>query len=202
MLLRPPPPTRSPGPGPFSAVRSPSQTTGPCGMDSSKVEVATRARLLFIMPCSSLRRGRRPGCCCYGCCSEKSKGSGGKRKSPDQGAVVTMATVSAPAPLKLGEGVGLLPPSIPPTLTATSSCEAQDPELCPLEEASEHRGAVPSPSQLEGSPQELAEKPAQVEQGLSSNRTCHAPKAFALLLLGCGWPWAHPSFPGSGFHGL
>ena len=38
-----------------------------------------------------------------------------REKSPDQGAVVTMATASAPASLKLGEGVGLLPPSVPPT---------------------------------------------------------------------------------------
>lgn len=72
-----------------------------------------------------------------------------------------MATVSAPAPLKLGEGVGLLPPSIPPTLTATSAFEAQDPELCPLEGASEHRGsgsaygAVSAPSELEGRPQDV-----------------------------------------------
>ena len=44
---------------------------------------------------------------------EKSKGRR-RKKSPDQGAIVTMATVSAPAPLKLGEGVGLLPPSVPP----------------------------------------------------------------------------------------
>lgn len=141
-LLRPPPPTCSPGPDPFSAVGSSSQTTSPCGMDSSAVEVVTMAHILFIMPCPSLRTGRGPGCCRYGCCLEKSKGRRGKRKSPDQGAVVTMATVSAPAPLKLGEDVGLLPPSTPPTLTASSSFETQDPELCPLEEASEHKGAV------------------------------------------------------------
>lgn len=46
----------------------------------------------------------------------RAKGGEGKRKSPDQGAVVTMATASAPAPLKLGEDVGLLPPSVPPYL--------------------------------------------------------------------------------------
>lgn len=91
-------------------------------MDSSKVEVANRVHTVFIISCLSLaRRGRRPGCCHYGCCLEKSKGRRRKReKSPDQGAVVTMATISAPASLKLGEDVGLSHPSVPATLTAIS----------------------------------------------------------------------------------
>lgn len=51
-----------------------------------------------------------------------------------------MATISAPASLKLGEGVGLSHPSVPPNLTAISPTEAHNPELCPLEEASGHTG--------------------------------------------------------------
>lgn len=65
-----------------------------------------------------------------------------REKSPDQGAVVTIATVSAPAPLKLGEGVGLLPPSVPPTLPATSPSGAHTPGPCPLKVASEPRGTA------------------------------------------------------------
>lgn len=53
-----------------------------------------------------------------------------------------MATVSAPAPLKLGEGVGLLPPSAPPTLPAISAFGAHNPESCALKEASEPRRAA------------------------------------------------------------
>lgn len=52
-----------------------------------------------------------------------------------------MATASAPAPLKLGEGVGLLSSSVPPTLTATSPLEAHL-TLTLLEEPSEHKEAV------------------------------------------------------------
>ena len=101
-----------------------------------------------------------------------------------------MATVSAPAPLKLGEGVGLSPPSIPPTLTVTSSFEAHeahDPELCPLEGASEHKGVVALgggsaslPQSWRAALQRWAKRPVHVLQGNSPNRTCHAPKAWAL----------------------
>ena len=55
-----------------------------------------------------------------------------------------MATVSAPAPLKLGEGVGLLPPSVPPTLSATFPFGAHNSEFCPLKETLEPRGTVSS----------------------------------------------------------
>lgn len=126
---------------------APSQLLGvpprPAWAGSSKVEVVNRAHSWFTFPCLSLRRrGRRCGCCCYcyGCCLEKSKGRRGKKeKSPDQGAIVTMATVSAPAPLKLGEGMGLLYPLVSPTLTAISQFEAHNPELCQLEKASWYR---------------------------------------------------------------
>lgn len=71
-------------------------------------------------PCLSLTRRER-SCCFNGCCLEKSKRRRGKgEKSPDQGAVVTMTTVSAPVALRLGEGVGLWHPSVPPTLLPPS----------------------------------------------------------------------------------
>lgn len=104
-------------------------------MDGSKIEV-NRVHSLFFTPCLSLiRRGRR-----LDKLGEEQRKERKEKKSPDQGAVVTMATVSAPASLELGEGVGLLHPSVPPTLTATSPSKAHNPELCPLEEASGHRG--------------------------------------------------------------
>lgn len=112
---------------------------------------------MFIIPCLSLTRRERS------CCLEKSKRRRGKReKSPDQGAVVTMATVSAPVSLKLGEGVGLLHPSVPPTLlpsshpkpTALSSALWKRP--LGTESSSFVRGPVPAPPQLEGSPQEVS----------------------------------------------
>lgn len=50
--------------------------------------------------------------------------------------------------------------------------------------------AMPSPSRLKGSPQAVGKKPAHVQQGHSSNRTLHAPKAFTLLLwLALGEPF-------------
>lgn len=91
-------------------------------MGSSKRKVTNRAHPLFIIPCLSLRRRGRRG----GCCLEKAKGGEEREKFPDQGAIVTMATVSAPAPLKLGEvwDYGIpqyLPPSLsPPHLKPTT----------------------------------------------------------------------------------
>lgn len=41
-----------------------------------------------------------------------------------------MATVSAPAPLKLGEGVGLLLPSVPITLSALPQWKPTSLEVC------------------------------------------------------------------------
>lgn len=72
-----------------------------------------------------------------------------------------MATVSAPVSLKLGEGVGLLHPSVPPTLlppshlkpTALSSALWK--KLLGTESSSLVYGPAPAPSQLEGSPQEV-----------------------------------------------
>lgn len=107
-----------------------------------------------------------------------------------------MATVSAPAPLKLGEGVGLSPPSIPPTLTVTSSFEAHeahDPELCPLEGASEHKGVVAlgggqcqPPSELEGSPPEVGKEACPCPAGQQPQQNMPCPQGLGLVLMGCG----------------
>lgn len=109
-----------------------------------------------------------------------------------------MATVSAPASLKLGEGVGLLPPSIPPTLAATSPLEAHNPEFF-LPEAHECRGAA---ALCMGQCQFLDSQRATLRRWQESlpmfsratAPTEPAPEAFALLLLGCSWPWVNPSF--------
>lgn len=51
-------------------------------MGSSKLKVANRAHPLFIIPRLSLRRrGRRRGCCRYGCCLEKAKGGEEREKN-------------------------------------------------------------------------------------------------------------------------
>lgn len=73
-------------------------------------------------------KGEDLGTAAIAAAQRKAKGGEEREKSPDQGAVVTMATASAPAPLELCEGVGFLLPSFPPTLTATFLCKTHSPD--------------------------------------------------------------------------
>lgn len=94
-----------------------------------------------------------------------------------------MATVSAPALLKLGEGVGLLPPSVPPALTATSLFEAHTPGLALWKKPLSTEGQCMGQCQLLHSWRAAltlfkreAEEPAYVQRGHSYNRTCPHPQ--------------------------